>query len=165
MPTHPASLDEAQLLKDCTTATNRRGGPGGQHRNKVETAVVITHTPTGIVAEANERRSQEANRQQAITRLRLRLATDFRQPAGPPSELWQRRRSGTRIVVSDSHTDFPSLLAEALDHLQQVEFDTAAAAGKLQVSATQLVNLVRKLPAAFELLNRERTERSLRPLK
>lgn len=165
MPTHPASLDVAELLKHCTTATNRRSGPGGQHRNKVETAVTITHTPTGIAAEANERRSQEANRQQAITRLRLRLATDFRTPAGPASQLWQRRRSGSRIAVSASHDDFPALLAEALDHLQQADFDSAAAAGELGVSTTQLVNLIRKLPAAFEMLQRERAERGLRRLK
>lgn len=165
MPTHPASLDEATLLKDCTTATTRRSGPGGQHRNKVETAVIVTHTPTGISAEANERRSQQANRQEAIARLRLRLALEVRTSPDGPSELWQSRRSGSRIAVSDSHADFPTLLAEALDHLQAADFDTSAAAERLGVSATQLVNLVRKLAAALELLNRERAARGLRPLK
>ena len=56
---HPASLDVQRLLVDCESRRERRGGPGGQHRNKVETAVVLRHLPTGIVAEANERRSQQ----------------------------------------------------------------------------------------------------------
>lgn len=165
MNVHPARIDPQELLADCKLFTTRRSGPGGQHRNKVETAVVLTHTPTGISAEASERRNQEANRQQAITRLRLRLALEVRTPPGEPSELWQSRATGGRIVVNADHADYPALLAEALDQLVDCQFDATAAADRLQVSTTQLVNLLKKHAPAFAKLNDQRAKRGLRPLK
>lgn len=68
----PAS-DEA-LLRQCRVETMRGGGSGGQHRNVTDSAVRITHLPTGISAIAGERRSQHRNRQAALKRLRQRLA-------------------------------------------------------------------------------------------
>ena len=47
----------------------RSSGPGGQHKNKTSTAVRIRHIPTGIVAQASERRSQHLNREIAMQRL------------------------------------------------------------------------------------------------
>ena len=55
---HPSGLDDARLLADCDQTFLRRSGPGGQNRNKVETAVVLRHRPTGLVAEANEAAEQ-----------------------------------------------------------------------------------------------------------
>ncbi len=158
-------LDEAALLAECQSVLTRRSGPGGQHRNKVETAVVLTHRPTGIVAEASERRSQEANRQQALLRLRRRLAVECRTPAAEPSELWLSRLHGGRLTVSLQHVDYPALLAEALNHLATCNFDVSQAAQRLRLNATQLVNLLKKHPPAFVLLNEQRAQIGLRPLK
>jgi hypothetical protein len=167
---HPSSLPIDQLLTDCEISRGRRGGPGGQHRNKVETAIVITHRPTGIRAEASERRSQLENQREAIRRLRLRLATEIR--CSPildsqtylPSALWRSRASGGRLAINPAHDDFPTLLAEALDAVTAAEFDVTAAATTLGVTTTQLVRFLREEPPAFAAINAARRHRGLRPL-
>jgi hypothetical protein len=168
MTGHPATLSPDELLAECDVRRLRRGGPGGQHRNKVETAVVLTHRPTGLTAEANERRSQAENQREALRRLRLRLAVEIRSPleAGQttPSDLWRSRCAGGRIVVSESHDDFPVLLAEALDAIAAHEYDVAAAAEQLYVSTSQLTRFVKREPAAWTSVNDERRQRGLRPL-
>ena len=59
---HPALLDPDQLLESCDLRTQRRSGPGGQHRNKTSSGVFLHHAPTNTIAEATERRSQADNR-------------------------------------------------------------------------------------------------------
>lgn len=61
---------------DVRIDTFRDSGPGGQHRNKADSAVRITHLPTGVVVTATEERSQHLNRLTAWQRLEQRLATD-----------------------------------------------------------------------------------------
>ncbi len=63
-----------KLLDECEVTTFRASGPGGQHRNRRESAVRLRHIPTGIVVVATERRSQHQNRAVALERLARRLA-------------------------------------------------------------------------------------------
>jgi RF-1 domain len=162
---HPACLPIDELLAQCEARHERRSGPGGQHRNKVATAVVLTHRPTGVRAEANERRSQAENHAEALRRLRVRLAVDVRSPVlGETSALWQSRVSGERLAVNPAHDDFPALLAEALDVLIATEYDLSAAAARLGITATQLARFLQHEPLAWAGVNEGRRQRGLRPL-
>lgn len=68
------ALPDPGLLAECDESFFTGGGPGGQHRNKTESAVRLSHRPTGVTVTATERRSQAQNRGAALERLRERLA-------------------------------------------------------------------------------------------
>ena len=68
------NTDNNALLNDVRFQTMRGSGPGGQHRNKVATAVRAIHIPTGITVIATEHRSQHRNKQLALERLQNRLS-------------------------------------------------------------------------------------------
>lgn len=161
-PVHPAALDDRLLLAACTVHHTRSSGPGGQHRNNNQTAVVLTHTPTGVTAQASERRSAEENKTVALRRLRLALAVDIRVgvPAGEiRSALWRERTRGGRIVLSAKHRDYPTMLAEALDVMDACGFDPKKAGLRLGVSPTQLIRTIADHPPALAKVNQARATR------
>jgi len=65
--------DRESLERDCDLEFFIASGPGGQHRNKVETGVRLLHRTSGIMVMATERRSQHANREAAFERMAARL--------------------------------------------------------------------------------------------
>jgi len=67
---------EAQVKldpRDLDIVTCRGSGPGGQHRNKTESAVQVTHRPTGVQVRCESERSQDQNKKTALAMLRARL--------------------------------------------------------------------------------------------
>ncbi len=69
----PYNTDPEDLAGEIETTVYRASGPGGQHRNKTESAVRIKHLPSGVIVVATENRSQIRNRQLAMERLIERL--------------------------------------------------------------------------------------------
>lgn len=75
-------LGDEALLAQCQVQAHRASGPGGQHRNKAETAVRLVHQPSGVTAEGKDERSRTQNLRIALSRLREKLARRAYRP--PP---------------------------------------------------------------------------------
>ena len=85
------TINEADLKVD----TLRAGGAGGQHVNKTESAIRLTHLPTGIVVMMQEDRSQHRNRAKAMAVLRTRLYDHERQKLDTARAAARRGQVGT----------------------------------------------------------------------
>lgn len=165
---HPVEQSDDQLLAECDVKTLRRSGPGGQHRNKVETAVRLLHRPTSIAAEANERRSQAQNKTVALRRLKCALAICIRTERTAdtiPSTLWKNRCHGGRVRINPQHDEFPILLAEAIDVISQAGWEPKSAAEQLGCTTSQLIRLLKLEPHAIAEVNRQREKLDLHRLK
>jgi peptide chain release factor len=92
------------LKRDIKFHFYRSSGPGGQRKNKVETAVRVTHLPTGITASATESRSQAQNRALALERLqeKLRKRSLRKKPrikTAVPTKVAERRLFGKKLTA------------------------------------------------------------------
>ena len=80
------SSDE-DLLKECNVDTFRAGGRGGQHLNKTESAVRLSHLPTSTVVTCQDERSQLQNKRKCLVQLRRKLeALNYRQKTRIPTK-------------------------------------------------------------------------------
>jgi protein subunit release factor A len=70
----PYALDRETLEREVEIDVFRASGPGGQHVNKTESALRLTHWPSGVVVTAQDSPSQHRNREIAFERLAARLA-------------------------------------------------------------------------------------------
>jgi hypothetical protein len=168
---HPALLPPDRLLAQCDLRTQRRSGPGGQHRNKTSSGVFLCHQPSGITAEATERRSQADNRQIALQRLRFRLAVQCRTSSVldgkvPAEESEFRHRFyGTSLKIGDRNEAKPAVLALLLNDLHAAGGQPSAVAAQWQTSTSSIVRLIKSHPPAITLLNAIRGHHGRGPLK
>ena len=164
---HPACSGDDGLLAACAVERIRRSGPGGQHRNKVETGIRLRHHPTGLTSQATERRSQAENLKSAVVRLRWELVLSIRQPVDDGtgvSPLWKSRCRNGSVKVNPRHDDYPLLIAEALDVLAHYGWDAKRAAEQLDCTTSQLVRLLGDEPRVFAYVNAQRKSAGLRIL-
>lgn len=172
---HPAAKSGEELAKELRYEATRSTGPGGQHRNRVATAIRVYHLPSGLTAMGTERRSQLENKVEALFRLRRKLALQLRSPIDDdllaastlyqPPEAWMRRLRKGRISVNPTHEDFPALLATVLDRLAADQDDLDRTAAAFRVSKSQLIKFLGLETAALGGLNDRRQERGQRPLR
>jgi hypothetical protein len=141
-------LADAALLKQCLEERYRASGPGGQRRNKVETAVRLRHPQSGVVVQAEESRSLEENRVRALRRLRERIAMEVRAPfelekPALPEELLAQRRDSGALAINARNPGYPIVVAAALDALTAAEGSYARAAHALGLTTSQLMRFLR----------------------
>ncbi len=72
---------DEDLLRECEVETFRSSGPGGQHVNKTESAVRLTHLPSGVVVTSRQERSQHRNKALCLQKLRKKVAQLNYRPA------------------------------------------------------------------------------------
>lgn len=138
---------DAALLKDCTEERYKASGPGGQRRNKVETALRVRHNPTGVIAKAEDSRYLHSNRAHAARRVREKIALEARSPFDleapdlPPELIAQRGDKG-RLSVAQRNPAYPIIVAVALDALAAAGGSFAAAARPLGITTSQLLKLL-----------------------
>lgn len=150
------ALDDDALVSQCDVHISKSSGPGGQHRNKVSSAVRVRHRPTGISAHGDESRSQHDNRRMAMRRLRMNLACRLRHPVEtarpevPPvvqeCMFRPRGRGGTasrRLEVGPRDRRFWEVAAFLLDVLEAVGGRLADAAAYVGITTGNFTSLLK----------------------
>ncbi len=164
------ALDDAALLRQCRVENFRVSGPGGQHRNKTDSAVRLTHEPTRVVAQASERRSQHENRRRALARLRQAIALEVRRAVDletytPPPPLAAVLTAKKARRIGPRHRDYPPGVQAFLDLFLAVDCTVGEAAKHAGTSTGALSRFVVADRQLLRRVNQLREQRGLRPLR
>ncbi|RLN24495.1 peptide chain release factor 1 [Panicum miliaceum] len=175
-------MSDEELMEQCEMGTFKASGPGGQHRNKRESAVRLKHRPTGIIAQrdspqAVEDRSQHMNRASALSRLRTLIALKVRRPINledytPPVELLQIlplkstvRGKDVGPQIGPNNSKFSPGMQALLDLLFAVEGSVSDAAKILGLSTGALSRLILSDDSLRTAANELRASKGLKPLR
>lgn len=161
------SLSDAELERQCDRDHYRASGPGGQHRNKTDSAVRLRHRPTGLIVTATERRSQAENRVRAVKRLRDALAFEFRQPVTDDAvaHFVSSHCATGRLSIPAKNPHFLPVIALVLDLLELHEGQLSVVANRLSVSTASISKLLACNSNAWQAAQRIRQAFRLSPLR
>lgn len=156
------------LIAQCDVDRYRASGPGGQHRNKTESAVRLRHRPTGIAAIGADSRSQAENKRHAVRRLRIAIAVGVREPLTTISErLHGLAARGTAPLGSATQRtgEYWVAMAELLDLLVAGGLEIAASAERLGITTGALSKLLLHDDHIGRAVNDLRRASGMRPLR
>lgn len=158
--------DDARLIAECDVHRYRASGPGGQHRNKVASAIRLRHRPSDLTVVATESRLQGQNRARALERLRAGIALIARLPV-PQTVVWPESvdLARRRLRVSDKNPAIHHVVALVLDAFAQAVGRPGEAAKVLGLTSSGLTRFLSEHPKAWREVGRIRREAGLPPLK
>lgn len=149
-------MDDPALLAQCDVNIYKASGPGGQHRNKVSSAIRLLHRPTGITAQGCDHRSQHANKRSALKRLREKIACRVRRPVDPSCPLPEavasclfvpkgaKADAKKRLQVGRRDERFWSVGRFLLDLLDANGGRLSEAAGVMEIGTSNFVSVIKQ---------------------
>jgi hypothetical protein len=160
------------LIAQCDVDRYRASGPGGQHRNKTESAVRLRHRLSGATAIGEDSRSQAENKLHAVRRLRAAIALDVREPVALDGYAASPRLAalvagGTAPLGARTRLtgDYWAAIAELLDLLAAGGVEIGATAQRLGITTGALSKLLLHDDHVARAVNDLRRARGMRPLR
>lgn len=169
--TYLLASDDA-LIAQSEVDRYRASGPGGQHRNKTESAVRLRHKPSGVSAIGEDSRSQAENKLHAVRRLRAAIALEVREPVAlegyvPSPRLAALVAGGTAPLGAKTRLtgDYWAAIAELLDLLVAGDLEIGTTAGRLGITTGAMSKLLLHDDQVARVVNDLRRGRNMRPLR
>lgn len=168
---HLLASDDA-LIAQCEVDRYRASGPGGQHRNKTESAVRLRHKLTGVTAIGEDSRSQLENKAHAVRRLRSAIALEVREPVAlehyaPSPRLAALVAGGTAPLGARTRLtgEYWAAMAELLDLLVAGALEIGTTAQRLGITTGALSKLLLHDDQVGRAVNDLRRAKGMRPLR
>ncbi len=156
------------LIAQCEVDRYRASGPGGQHRNKTESAVRLRHKLTGVSAIGEDSRSQAENKLHAVRRLRSALALEVREPAlGVSPRLAALVAGGTAPLGAKTRLtgEYWAAIGELLDLIVANGLEIGTTAQQLGITTGALSKLILHDDQVGRAVNDLRRAKGMRPLR
>ena len=172
MRAHSLLATDDALIGQCEVDRYRASGPGGQHRNKTESAVRLRHRSTGVSAIGEDSRSQSENKLHAVRRLRSAIALEVREPVEllgwtPSPRLAAFVAAGTKPLGAKTRLtgEYWTAYAELLDVLVANALEIGSTAARLGITTGAMSKLLLHDEQVARVVNDLRRAKGMRPLR